>query len=183
MNNMKEKIICAGSGGQGIVTMGKVLAWAALKDEKYVTFIPSYGAEMRGGTANCSVIISDSEIASALVEIPSSLIIMNSASLNKFEPRLNKNGLLIINSSLVDREITRKDIQPIFIPATEIAEEIGNIKTANMIALGAYIGKSKIIPLKKLEESLSNIFPKAKKEILDINIQALRKGKEIGSAR
>jgi 2-oxoglutarate ferredoxin oxidoreductase subunit gamma len=181
--NMKEQIICAGSGGQGIVTMGRVLAWAALKNEKFVTFIPSYGAEMRGGTANCSVIISDDEIASALVEIPNSLIIMNSASFNKFETRLSKNGLLIINSSLVDRKTARRDVHPIYIQATEIAEEIGQIRTANMVALGAYIGKSKIIPLKKLEESLNNIFPKTKKEILDINIQALRKGQEIGSAR
>ena len=177
---MKEQIICAGSGGQGIVTMGKVLAWAAIKDEKFVTFIPSYGAEMRGGTANCSVIISDSEIASALVEVPSSLIIMNSASFNKFEPRLSKNGLLIINSSLVDRKTARKDILPIYIPATKIAEEIGQIRTANMIALGAYIGKSKIIPLNKLEETLSSVFSKATKEILALNIKALRRGEEIG---
>ncbi len=177
---MKEQIICAGSGGQGIVTMGKILAWAALKDEKFVTFIPSYGAEMRGGTANCSVIISDDEIASPSIQTPSTLIIMNNASLNKFEPRLNKNGLLIANSSLIERKITRKDINSVQIPATEIAEEMGQIKMANMVALGAYIGKSKIIPLKKLEESLSSAFPKATKELLDLNIKALRKGEEIG---
>ncbi|MDD5454887.1 MAG: 2-oxoacid:acceptor oxidoreductase family protein [Candidatus Ratteibacteria bacterium] len=180
---MKEQIICAGAGGQGIVTMGKILAWAALKDEKFVTFIPSYGAEMRGGTANCSVIISEGEIASPSIETPSSLIIMNNASLNKFESRLAKNGLLIVNSSLLERKITRKDIRIIQIPATEIAEELGQIKMANMVALGAYIGKSKIIPLKKLEESLISAFPKVTKEILALNIKALRKGEEIGSSR
>jgi len=178
---MEEKIICAGSGGQGVVTMGKVLAWAALKNEKSVTYIPSYGAEMRGGTANCSVIVSDSEIASPSIETPSVLIIMNDASLNKFEPRLAKNGLLIVNSSLIERKMTRKDIRTIQIPASEIAEQIGQIKIANMVVLGAYIGKSKIIPLKKLEESLISVFPKATKEILDINIKALRKGEEIVS--
>ncbi len=177
---MKEQIICAGSGGQGIVTMGKLLAWAVLKDNKFVTYIPSYGAEQRGGTANCSVIISDIEIASPLIETPSSLIIMNSASLDKFENRLQKGGLLVINSSLVDKKSERKNVQAVYIPATEIAEEIGQIRTANMVALGAYIGKSKIIPIDKLEESLSNIFSKAKKELLEINIKALRKGEEIG---
>jgi 2-oxoglutarate ferredoxin oxidoreductase subunit gamma len=179
---MKEQIICAGSGGQGIVSMGKILAWAALKDEKFTTFIPSYGAEMRGGTANCSVIISDEEIASPSIGNPTSLIIMNNASLNKFEPRLKKNGLLIVNSSLIERKISRKDISVIEIHATEIAEELGQIKMANMVALGAYIGISNIIPLKKLEESLSSAFLKATEEILALNIKALRKGEKIGSS-
>ena len=177
---MKEQIICAGSGGQGIVTMGRVLAWAGLKNDKFVTFIPSYGAEMRGGTAHCSVIISDDEIPSPLIEVPDSLIIMNSASLDKFENRLTKNGLLIINSSLVDRKTERHDVQVIYIPATEIAEEIGQVRTANMVALGAYIGKSKIFSLGKLEESLSNVFTRAKSEILDVNLKALKRGEEIG---
>ncbi len=180
---MREEIIFAGSGGQGIVTMGKVLAWAGLKENKFVTYIPSYGAEMRGGTANCSVIVSDSEIASALIEIPTALITMNNASLNKFEQKLIKNGLLVINSSLVDRKPSRTDIQILYVPATKTAEEIGQIKTANMVALGAYIAKSKIISRERLEESLSSVFPKATKEILDINIQALKKGEEIGSSR
>ena len=180
---MREEIICAGFGGQGIVSMGRLLAWGALKYNKFVTFIPSYGAEMRGGTANCSVIISDEEIASPSIEFPTALIIMNNVSLNKFEPRLHKKGVLIINSSLVGKKTERKDIKVIYIPVTEIAEEIGQIKTANMVALGAYIGKSKIMPLKNLEESLTDVFPGAKKEILDLNIQALRKGEEVASPR
>lgn len=177
---MKEQIICAGSGGQGIVTMGRVLAWAVLKDDKFVTYIPSYGAEMRGGTANCSIIISDREIPSPLIDIPSSLIIMNRNSLDKFENRLKRDGLLVINSSFVDRKTKRKDIDVIYLPATEIAEEIGQVKTANMVALGAYIGKSKIIPLERLEKSLSNVFSKAKKELWDINTKALKRGEKIG---
>ena len=180
---MREEIICAGFGGQGIVSMGRLLAWGALKYNKFVTFIPSYGAEMRDGTANCSVIISDGEIASPSIEFPTVLIIMNNVSLNKFEPRLHKNGLLIINSSLVDKKTKRKDIKVIQIPATEIAEEIGQIKTANMVALGTYIGKSKIMPLKNLEESLPDVFPGAKKELLELNIKGLRKGEEIGAHR
>jgi 2-oxoglutarate ferredoxin oxidoreductase subunit gamma len=177
---MKEEIICAGFGGQGVVSTGKLLAWAALKDNKFVTYIPSYGAEMRGGTANCSVIISSSEIPSPLIEAPSSLIIMNSASLDKFENKLKKRGFLIINSSLVDKKTKSKDAQVVYIPATKIAEEIGQVRIANMVALGAYIGKSKVVPLSKLEESLSSVFPKAKKELLDVNIEALRKGEKIG---
>jgi len=180
---MKEEIICAGFGGQGIMSMGRLLAWAALKDDKFVTYIPSYGAEMRGGTANCSVIISDSEIPSPSIETPSSLIIMNSVSLNKFEDRLKTSGLLIINSSLMDRKIKRKDALVIYIPATKIAEEIGDTRIANMVALGAYIGKSKVVSLKKLEESLYNVFPKVKKELLVLNIKALKRGEKIGSPR
>ena len=177
---MKEEIICAGSGGQGIVSMGKLLAWAALKDEKFVTYIPSYGAEMRGGTANCSVVISDGEIASPLIATPSTLIIMNSASMDKFEARLKKNGLFIINSSLVDRKTKRKDAKAVYLKATEIAEETGQIKAANMVAIGAYIGKTGLFPLKKLEESLPEVFKKAKTEIINLNIKALRRGYEIG---
>jgi 2-oxoglutarate ferredoxin oxidoreductase subunit gamma len=162
---MREEIICAGSGGQGIVSMGKLLAWAALKNNKFVTYIPSYGAEMRGGTANCSIIISDNEIASPLIANPNNLIVMNNASLDKFEKKLKKNGLLIINSSIIDRKTKRKDIKVLYVNSTEIAEEIGQAKVANMVALGAYIGKTNIVPLRKIEESLPEVFKKSTKEL------------------
>lgn len=177
---MREEIICAGSGGQGIVSMGKLLAWAAPKNNKFVTYIPSYGAEMRGGTANCSVIISDSEIASPLITNPNSLIVMNNASLDKFEKKLKKGGLLIMNSSIIDRKTKRKDIEVLYLNATEIAEEIEQTRIANMVAIGAYIGKTNIVPLRKIEESLPEVFKKSTKKLLNTNIKALRKGYEIG---
>lgn len=175
---MKEEIICSGSGGQGIIFMGKLLAWGTLKENKFVTYIPSYGAEMRGGAANCSVIISDSPIPSPLIENSTTLIVMNRNSLDRFEGRLKKGGLLIVNSSLIDRKTQRRDIEVIYLPTTQIAEEIGNIKVANMVALGAYIGKSQILSLKSLEEPLSYLLDE--KELLHINLKALRKGSQIG---
>jgi len=175
---LKEEIICAGSGGQGIVFMGRLLAWAAMEDKKFTTFIPSYGAEMRGGTANCSVVISDEEITSPLIEKASSAIIMNEASLHKFEPRVREKGLVLVNSSLTRNKVKRKDVEVLYIPASELAEEIGNVKTANTVILGAFLARKKILPLEKAKSCLSRLLPSQEK-LIRINIQALEKGAEI----
>ncbi|MCK4648348.1 2-oxoacid:acceptor oxidoreductase family protein [bacterium] len=176
---MREEIIIAGFGGQGIMFAGTLLAQGAMEEGFQVTFFPSYGAEMRGGTANCSLIISDEEIGSPVVTNPSSCLILNRPSLDKFEGRMREKGLLILNSSLVDRGVERKDLKIAEVPATEMAIKLGNVKVANMIALGAYLKKSKIIPLEGVIKSLPKILGEKKKDLLEINEKALEKGSEL----
>ena len=136
---MKEEIIFAGFGGQGIMLMGKALSYAAMNNGKHVTWMPSYGAEVRGGTAHSMVIISDEIIASPVVKEPSMCIVMNRPSLQKFETKVKKNGFLIVNKSLIDIDAERKDIDILNIPATSMASELGNLKVANMVMLGALL--------------------------------------------
>ena len=176
---MREEIIIAGFGGQGIMFAGTLLAQGAMLEGLQVTFFPSYGAEMRGGTANCSLIISDEEIGSPVVAHPSSCLLLNQPSLDKFEERMREKGLLILNSSLVDRGVERKDLKITEVPATEMAIKLGNVKVANMIALGAYLKKSKIIPLKAVIKSLPKILGEKKKDLLEINEKAIEKGSEL----
>ena len=141
-NDLYEEVIIAGFGGQGIMLAGKLLAQTAMKNGNDVTYMPAYGAEVRGGTANSMVIVSDEPIASPLVSKPNSLIAMNKASLNKFAPRVKVGGLLIMNSSLIDSEPEVDDtIDVLAVPADEIALELGNKKFANMVAMGAYLQK------------------------------------------
>ncbi len=174
---MKEEIIIAGFGGQGIMFAGILLAQGAMEEGLWVTFFPSYGAEMRGGTANCSLIISDEEIGSPVVTNPSSCLILNRPSLDKFEGRIREGGLLIVNASLVDREAERKDLEIVKLPATEMAIELGNVKTANMVILGAYLEKKKIPSFEKVIESLPKVLGEKKKDLLEINGKALEKGR------
>ena len=174
---MTERIICAGFGGQGIVTMGKMLAWAGILEEKNVTCIPKYGAEMRGGTAHCMVIISDNLISSPLVSVPDSVIIMNLPSLIKFEERLKAKGNLFLNSSLIKKETKRKDIKVIKIPATEIATKLGNKQVANMVMLGVYFKQKKMFS----EENAIKVLKKVlnKEHLLSVNKQAIQKGMDL----
>lgn len=175
----EEKIIIAGFGGQGVVLAGNVLAQAALIENKNVAAMVSYGAEVRGGTANCTLIISDHEIASPVVENPTIAIILNQPSLDKFEGEVAKNGLIVLNSSLVQREVKRKDLQVIKIPATGIANELGNAKVANIVLVGAFIKKTNLLSLNTISANLNNFFPKSKQDLVEINKQALRKGAEL----
>ena len=175
---MKEEIICAGSGGQGIVFMGRLLAWTAMKDKYFTTFIPSYGAEVRGGTANCSVVISDEEITSPLIQICTSAMVMNEASLHKFEPKVRASGLMVVNSSLTKIKAKRSNVETMYVPASEIAEEIGNVKVANMVIVGAFFARKKILSLDEAASCLSWLLP-SREELIKINIQALEKGAEI----
>jgi 2-oxoglutarate ferredoxin oxidoreductase subunit gamma len=174
---MREEIIIAGFGGQGIMFAGTLLAQGAMLEGKQVTFFPSYGAEMRGGTANCSLVISDEEIGSPAVARPTSCLILNRPSLDKFEKKIREKGLLILNSSLVDREVKRKDLEAVKIPATEIAIELGNVKTANMIILGAYLEKKEILSFKNIIRSLPKVLGEKKKGLLEVNEKALEKGR------
>lgn len=173
---MKEEIIIAGAGGQGVLFAGEVLAHAAMDAGKYVTFFPSYGAEIRGGSANCTVVISDKEIGSPVVAHPSSLIVLNNVSLNRFLSRLKKGELLLINSSLANSEINRDDIEIAKIPASEIAEKrVGNLRSANLVILGMYLKKREIVPLKNTVKAVEKIL-KGKEELISLNQKALKYG-------
>jgi len=170
-------VTMAGFGGQGLMFIGKLLAYSAMKTGKYVTWIPSYGPEMRGGTANCTVVISDEEIGSPVITSPQALIIMNNPSLKAFETRLQPSGLLFLNSSLITHKVTRKNIEAIAIPANDIAIEVGEKRTANMVMLGAYIAHTKVVPKNSILEGLREFFGK-KIQFLNVNTQAFEKGME-----
>jgi 2-oxoglutarate ferredoxin oxidoreductase subunit gamma len=175
---MKEEIIMAGSGGQGIMFAGTLLAHAAMEEGLNVTYFPSYGAEMRGGTANCRVIISDENIGSPIVTNPSTLLAMNESSLQKFTPEVKKGGLIIINSSLSKKEIETDDVEILKIPATELAEKLGDSRVANMVILGAYVNRRKIVSLERTMDSLSKVLGEGKENLFKLNTEALRKGEE-----
>lgn len=172
---MIEKIIIAGSGGQGVMLLGKVLAAAAAKENKYVTWLPSYGAEVRGGTCHCMVIISHKEIGSPYVDKADTLIIMNSPSLLKFKNRVKKSGLLIINSSLAAK-FTNSKINTLQCPFTDLAVKLGNIRVANMVALGCFIAQKNILGLKSVLQTICDIAPQEKKNLVAINQKALKEG-------
>jgi len=175
----EHKIIISGFGGQGVVLAANVLAQTALAEDKNITAMVSYGAEMRGGTAHCSITIADHEIASPAVDTPTIAIILNQPSLDKFEEKIEKNGLIVINTSLTERDVKRTDIQVIKVPATDIAIELGNIRVANLAILGALIKKTNILDLNKVIEILPKAFPKHKQDLIEINIKALKKGAEL----
>ncbi|MGL4831564.1 MAG: 2-oxoacid:acceptor oxidoreductase family protein, partial [Propionibacteriaceae bacterium] len=141
---LNEKCIMAGFGGQGIMAMGQMLAQAGLDEGRGVTWLPSYGPEMRGGTANCMVIISDHDVPSPLIDHnATSLIIMNAPSLPKFLPHLQEGGVILVNSSLVEEKVQRDDVKTVYIPSTELASELGNLKFVNMVMLGAFVEATK----------------------------------------
>ena len=183
-DELYEEVTIAGFGGQGIMLAGKLLAQTAMKAGKQVSFMPSYGAEVRGGTANCMVIIADDPISSPLVSSPDSLIVMNKASLNKFAPAVKTGGLLIMNSSLIDTqpELDRK-IDILAVPADDIALELGNRKAANMVALGAYLQKRWLFSPDAAVESLPDILAERYHHTLSLNAEALRRGAEFAQNR
>ncbi len=173
---MYQGVIMSGFGGQGIISTGVLLAYSGMVDGKHVTFFPAYGAEMRGGTANCSVVVSTEEVASPVVSTPDSLIVMNEPSLLKFEPTLKPQGLLLINTSLVSSKPKRNNIYVVTIDANKIAEEIGTVRCANMVMLGALIKYTEAVSLESVIKTMTKVFPRAKKEMLEMNENALKKG-------
>ncbi|MEJ2744745.1 MAG: 2-oxoacid:acceptor oxidoreductase family protein [bacterium] len=173
----EERIIIAGFGGQGIMFMGKLLCYAGMMENKHVTYMPSYGAEVRGGTAYCNVIISSDEIPSPVVSEPTTAIIMNSPSLVKFEPMVAKKGLIIINTSLVTRLAKRKDIEVIQVAATNIADRLGNTRVANMVALGAFLSKSDIVEMQTVMTAVKEMLPSYRQHLVEMNRQAILEGK------
>lgn len=170
-----QEIIFAGFGGQGILSMGKFLAYAGLEENLNVSWLPSYGPEMRGGTANCSVIVSENPIGAPLVTDATTVVVMNRPSLDKFESHVVKGGLLIVDSDLVNREPERTDIEVIKIPAQRIAEEVGSKKIANMVLLGALVEKTKIVSMESLLKALKE---HGKEQFYELNKKALERGAE-----
>ncbi len=179
INHLYEEVIIAGFGGQGIILAGRLLAQTAMKAGKEVTYIPSYGAEMRGGTANCMVVLADEPIACPLVGNPDSLIVMNKASLNKFAPRLKTGGLLIMNSSLIDERPELDDsIDIVAVPANDLAVELGSVRSANMVALGAYLQRKGLLSADAAAQCLPDVLAKHRHKTLPVNTEALRRGAE-----
>jgi 2-oxoglutarate ferredoxin oxidoreductase subunit gamma len=176
---MQKEIIIAGFGGQGVLFAGQVIAYAAMDNGKEVTWIPSYGPEMRGGTANCTVVIADEEIGSPLVENPPYAIALNLPSFDKYESLMRPGGALIVNQSMVDRTAKRKDITTIFIPANEIAEKIGDKRLTNMITVGALSAAMPDISLEALEAALKAHLPARHQHLLPKNYEALKQGYDI----
>lgn len=176
---MEQKIIMAGFGGQGIMAIGKLLAYAGMLEGRNVTWMPSYGPEMRGGTANCAVVVSDDEVGSPLISHDgTAALVMNLPSMVKFEKELVPGGKLIINKSLIDMEPTRKDIEFYYISANELAMELGNAKVANMVMLGAYIELTKIVDIESVLHAFIKVFGEEKSHLVPLNKDALAKGAE-----
>lgn len=175
---MQIEIVIAGFGGQGVLFAGQVLAYAAMDNGMEVTWIPSYGPEMRGGTANCTVIIADEEIGSPLVRNPKALVAMNLPSLDKYESAVAKDGTLIVNSSLIDRDVKREDLQCVRIPANEIAESLGDKRMTNIVMVGALLAVEPVLSIEAIEAALQDHLPERHKNLLTLNFQALREGAE-----
>jgi 2-oxoglutarate ferredoxin oxidoreductase subunit gamma len=175
---MTEKSFFAGFGGQGIISLGQIWVYCAMKEGKNVTFFPFYGAEKRGGIARASVVVSDEEIASPLVTVPDSVLVMNSDSLPLCEGILKPGGLMVVNSSLVKEEPKRRDIRVVQVEASGIAERIGNPKIANMVALGALAHLTGAFGLGGLEGVLKTFFPPDKHRFVPLNMAAIQAGAE-----
>jgi 2-oxoglutarate ferredoxin oxidoreductase subunit gamma len=170
-----EDIVMAGFGGQGLMFIGKLLAYSAMKEGRHVTWIPSYGPEMRGGTANCTVMVSSEEIGSPVTPHPKSVIVMNNPSMEAFEPRLQSNGLLLLSSSFVNRPSMRSDVKVISVPASELASNAGSERAANVVMLGVYVGLTKIVSKDSVVTGLKELFAK-KTDAFEANVRAFSEG-------
>ncbi len=173
---MLEELIVAGFGGQGVLSLGMTLAYAGMIEEKEISWMPSYGPEMRGGTANCITIVSDNKISSPIISLFDSAIVLNQPSMDKFAPRLKKGGLLLYESGNIFQPSNRTDIQIIGIPASTEALLMKNAKIMNMIMLGAYLHLKPIVKTASILEALKKVLPEKYHHLLDINRQALEKG-------
>jgi 2-oxoglutarate ferredoxin oxidoreductase subunit gamma len=178
---MEFRIIFAGFGGQGIVSMGKLFAHAVMHHGKNVTFYPAYGIAMRGGTANCTVIVSEDEIASPIITTANVLSMMNEQSLDLFLNRLDPGGNVIVNSSLVKKKVSRTDVGAVYVPANEIAENLGDGRMANMAMIGAVLKVTGAAPLSVVQESMSEFFSGKFKNLIEANHKAMQQGYDAAS--
>ncbi len=173
---MQTEILIAGFGGQGVLFGGQLLAYAGMDEGKFVTWIPAYGPEMRGGTANCTTIVSDEEIGSPYVHYPAAVIAMNRPSLDKYEDQVAPGGLLVVNSSLLDRPVKRTDIRVVSVDAGSIAEKLGDLRMTNMVLLGAFLANIPILPMSAIENALKIHLPDRHQRLLPKNYEALKEG-------
>lgn len=174
---MQKEVMFAGFGGQGILLIGNILAHAAMEAGFEVAWIPSYGPEMRGGTAYCLVVLSDRVIGSPIIRNPMHLVAMNRPSLEKFAPLMKPNGVVVINSSLIPVASGRDDVDELLIPANDIAKDIGSVKVANIVALAAFVARTKIVDFDLLRECVKEEFA-GREKLIPINLQALEEGRK-----
>ncbi|HSB69624.1 MAG TPA: 2-oxoacid:acceptor oxidoreductase family protein [Candidatus Methylomirabilis sp.] len=179
---MHTEIILAGFGGQGVLLIGKLLAYAGMQAGREVTWMPAYGPEMRGGTCNCTVVLSDRPIGSPISKSPHGLIALNLPSLDKFEDAVRPGGVIVVNTSLINRLPRRSDVTVVAVPANELAIECGSAKAANMVALGAYLGASGVAPLEQIQTIITESFA-AKPALVALNHQALTRGFALGQEK
>jgi 2-oxoglutarate ferredoxin oxidoreductase subunit gamma len=180
---MQQEVIISGFGGQGTLFAGQLLAYAAMDSGHHVTWIPSYGPEMRGGKARCTVIAADEPIGSPLVRRPSAAIVLNIPSMEAFEPAIKPGGALIVNSSLIPQKSERDDIDLVYLSATDLAEEMGNKRVANVICLGALVEATGVVTLEAVEQALEDHLPERHRKLLGINKDALRKGAALAATK
>ena len=174
---MEQSVIIAGFGGQGVILAGKILAQAAMDNGLAVTWLPSYGPEMRGGTANCTVVMAGETVGSPIVDEPTSLIAMNLPSLDKFEHTVKSGGTIIVNSSLIERDIERDDVKITKLPLNDLGNKVGNMRAINMIALGGYLKATGVIPLQVVKDAMAQMLKKTGKgKFVPLNAEALDEG-------
>ncbi len=174
---MERSVIIAGFGGQGVILAGKILAQAGMDHGLEVTWLPSYGPEMRGGTANCTVVLSEEPVGSPIVDEPTDLIAMNLPSLDKFEPMVAKDGTIVANRSLIDREVERDDVRTHFVDVHSLAEKAGSSRSINMVALGAYLKATGIVPLEVVKQAMARMLEESGKgKFIPMNERALDEG-------
>lgn len=176
---MLHEIIIAGFGGQGVMSMGQLIAYSGMIENKHVSWLPSYGPEQRGGTANVNVIVSDEPVGSPVISRPTAAIVLNKPSFDKFEPTVRPGGVLIVNSSLIDSKSKRDDIKIIEVDATKLANELGESRVANSIILGVFLEISKAVSPDSVIESLKKVLPERRHNLIPINKAALEKGAEL----
>lgn len=176
---MKYEIICAGFGGQGVLTIGKFLAQVGMNEGRNVSWLPSYGPEMRGGTANVMTVVADTPVASPIVSYPDILVALNQPSLDKFGASVRKGGLVIINTDMCPHGTKRDDVNILSAPMSTIANEIGSSLVLNMISLGMIIGKTGIVKYESLEAYLTEYMGKKNPDLLELNLKAIKKGMEL----
>ncbi len=173
---MQEEIVVSGFGGQGALFAGQLLTYTGMDEGLHVTWIPSYGPEMRGGTAHCIVILSDDDIGSPIIREPTVCIVMNPPSMEKYEPLVKPGGLLVANSTLIRSRSERDDITAVYVPANDLAAELGNVKMANVVLLGAMLGTREILPLESVKRTLDEHIPQRRRHIIEPNKRALDRG-------
>lgn len=174
---MQSEVMFAGFGGQGILLIGKVLAHAAMEEGFEVAWVPSYGPEMRGGTAYCTVVIGDRPIGSPIIKNPLHLVAMNGPSLEKFAPTVKKGGIVFINRSLISFGSNREDVDELAVPVMEIAKELGSVKAANIVALAAFVARSGIVSMETLKHCIKEEFSK-KPKLIPLNMEAVTAGEK-----
>jgi len=177
-----HEVLIAGFGGQGVVLAGRLLATAALNEEREVVWAPSYGPEMRGGAVHCTVIVSSERIGSPEVSLADYLVIMDRASLERFSQRVKPGGLLVLNSSLISERPEENECGVLMIPANGVAEELGNLRVANVVMLGALLSQRPVVAPASLEEAIRSVGAEAKTgdELIELNLRALARGRELG---